>query len=50
LILQAKAIKKEQIIEGYANGYEDGISYMNNIIQEFQNAEQYYRETYGGDQ
>ncbi len=46
LKMHAKTMEKEQIIEGYANGHEDGLRYMNNIIQDFKNAEQYYNETY----
>ena len=46
LKMHAKAMEKEQIKEGYANGHEDGLRYMNNIIQDFKNAEHYYNETY----
>jgi hypothetical protein len=48
LIDQAKAMEKEHILEGYANGHEDGVSYMNNILQDFKNSEHYYNETYKG--
>ncbi len=39
-------IEKEQIIDGYAFGHNDGCRYMNNVKQEFEHAEQYYKETY----
>ena len=45
---QAKAMNKEEIIEGYANGHNDGCRYMNNEKQQFEHAEQYYEQTYGG--
>jgi hypothetical protein len=38
--------EKEQIIEGYAHGHNDGCRYMTNEKQEFIHAEQYYKETY----
>ena len=43
---QAKAMEKEQIIEGYAHGHNDGCRYMTNEKQEFIHAEQYYNETF----
>jgi len=46
LKMHAKAVEKEQIKEAYANGHEDGLSYMNNILQDFKNAEEFYNETY----
>ena len=46
LKMHAKAMEKKQIKEAYANGSEDGIRYMNNIIQDFKNAEQFYDQTY----
>ena len=48
IIEQAKAMNKEEIIEGYANGHNDGCRYMNNEKQQFEHAEQYYEQTYGG--
>jgi lipopolysaccharide biosynthesis glycosyltransferase len=47
-IEQAKEMEKEQIIEGYGHGHNDGCRYMNNEKQEFKESEQYYIETYGG--
>jgi hypothetical protein len=46
LKMHAKAMEKEQIKEAYANGHADGLSYMNNILQDFKNAEEFYNETY----
>jgi hypothetical protein len=45
-IQQAKAIEKEQIIDASTIGFADGLKYMNNETQNFENAEQYYKETY----
>jgi hypothetical protein len=45
---QAKEIEKEQIIEGYAHGHDDGWGLANNKKQEFIHARQYYEQTYGG--
>lgn len=42
-------MEKEQIIDGYAFGHNDGCRYMNNVKQEFEHAEQYYKETYKQD-
>lgn len=38
--------EKEQIIEAYCNGHNDGCRYMNNEKQEFEHAEEYYNQTY----
>lgn len=38
--------EKQQIIDAYANGHNDGCRYMNNQKQEFEHAEQYYNETF----
>ena len=48
LLEQAKEMEKEQIIDAYANGHNDGCRYMDNQNQKFEHAEQYYNETYGG--
>ena len=48
LLEQAKEIEKEQIIEGYAHGHDDGWGLANNKKQEFIHARQYYEQTYGG--
>jgi hypothetical protein len=45
---QAKAMHKEEIVNAYANGDNDGYRYMNNQKQEFEHGEQYYNEIYGG--
>jgi hypothetical protein len=42
------AVEKEQIIEGYGYGHNDGCRYMNNEKPEFIHAEDYYEKTYGG--
>ena len=46
--LQAKAMHKEEVIDSYAFGDNDGYRYMTNEKQEFEHAEQYYNETFGG--
>lgn len=46
LFEQAKEMEKQQIIEAYANGHNDGCLYMNNEKQTFEHAEQYYNETF----
>ena len=54
LINQAKEIEKERIIKSYNQGYRDGGHDASNIplsigdISEYNNAENYYNETYGG--
>ena len=48
LFEQAKAMHKEEIVNAYANGDNDGYRYMNNQKQEFEHSEQYYNETFGG--
>jgi hypothetical protein len=40
---QAKEMEKQQIIDSWGNGYETGYGY---ISSKFDNAEQYYTETY----
>jgi hypothetical protein len=45
---QAKEMEKDQIIEGYGYGHNDGCKYMNNEKPEFIHAEQYHEQTYGG--
>jgi hypothetical protein len=42
-IKQAKEMEKQQIIDSWDNGYETGYGY---ISSKFDNAEQYYTETY----
>jgi hypothetical protein len=39
-------MEKEQVIEGYAHGHNDGCRYMTNEKQVFIHAEQYYNETF----
>ena len=46
LFEQAKQMEKEQVIEGYAHGHNDGCRYMNNEKQEFEHGEQYYKDNY----
>jgi hypothetical protein len=48
IALQLKKKEQNQIIDAYANGHNDGCRYMDNQKQEFEHAEQYYNETYGG--
>ena len=48
LFQQAKQMHKEEIVDGYANGHNDGCRYMDNLKQDFEHGEQYYQETYGG--
>ena len=49
---QAKEMDKQQKIEAYNQGYRDGENDASNIplsigdIEDYSNAEQYYRETY----
>jgi len=51
-IEQAKEMDKEQKIDAYNQGYRDGENDASNIplsigdIEEYSNAEQYYKETY----
>ena len=45
---QAKAMHKQEVIDSYAFGDNDGYRYMTNEKQEFEHAEQYYNETFGG--
>ena len=47
--LQLKKTEQNQIIDAYANGHNDGCKYMNNEKQQFEHGEQYYNETYGGE-
>ena len=47
LIEQAKAIEKEQIMDAYEQGNEDGYWHPENGWNKtFENPEQYYNETY----
>lgn len=52
LFAKAKALEKEQIKEGYNQGYRDGesdavdIHFVNMDVSMFANAENYYDETY----
>ena len=45
-IEQAKEMEKQQIIDAYGVGNNDGCSYMTDGKTEFKDAEQYYNETY----
>ena len=49
IALELKKQEQSQIIDAYSNGHNDGCRYMNNEKQQFEHAEQYYNETYGGD-
>jgi len=55
LYQQALAMEKEQMKEGYNQGYRDGesdtvdINFVNMDVSMFANAENYYDETYGKD-
>jgi hypothetical protein len=48
---QAKQIEKEQIIHAYNKGYQDGeidsLDLKHEDVQFFEDAEKYYKETYG---
>ena len=46
ILHKAKAMEKRQIIDASTIGFADGLKYMNNETQNFENAEQYYKETY----
>jgi len=46
---QAKEKEKQQIIESYSIGFNDGCSYMFDGKTEYKDLEQYYTETYGGE-
>ena len=48
IALQLKKKEQNQIIDAYANGHNDGCRYMDNQKQEFEHGEQYYNETFGG--
>ena len=54
LLEQHKAMHKEEIKDAYNQGYRDGEHDASNIplsigdISEYNNAEQYYNETFGG--
>jgi hypothetical protein len=54
LYKQAKAMEKEQMIntwsEATAPDHEIGLSDASYIISQIQKAEQYFQETYGGEQ
>ena len=43
---QAKEMHKQEIVNAYTNGDNDGYRYMNNQKQEFEHGEQYYNETF----
>ena len=43
LFEQAKAMEKQQIIEAYKIGYDEGLQ----IITKYENVEDYYTSTYG---
>jgi hypothetical protein len=43
---RAKAKEKQQIIDAYANGHNDGCLYMNNDKQTFEHVEAYYKDIY----
>lgn len=42
-IQQAKAMEKQQIIDAYKIGYDEGLQ----IITKYENVEDYYTSTYG---
>ena len=42
IVQQAKAMEKEQIIDAYEIGYDEGIQ----IISEYDTAQDYYNDTY----
>ena len=48
IALQLKKKEQNQIIDAYANGHNDGCRYMDNQKQKFEHGEQYYNETFGG--
>jgi hypothetical protein len=45
---QAKAMHKEEIMESISSGYEDGIHYASGEHGRYESPEQYYNETFGG--
>ena len=48
IIEQAKAMEKEQIMDAYEQGEEDGYWHPENgYDKKFESSEQYYNETYG---
>lgn len=46
-INQAKEMEKEQIMDAYGVGFNNGCSYMFDGKTEYNNLEEYYKETYG---
>ena len=46
LIEQAKAMEKEQIMKAVDRGYDEGCRFPEDMT--LRNSEQYYNETYGG--
>jgi len=47
LLVQAKAMEKEQIIEAYRHGFTEGTCFGATTIYKFITAEEYYTSTYG---
>jgi hypothetical protein len=45
---KAKEKEKQQIIVSYSIGFNDGCSYMFDGKTEYKDLEEYYKETYGG--
>ncbi len=45
---QAKEMEKEQIMDAISAGYRDGIFYANDEQWIYESPEQYYNETFGG--
>ena len=48
LFQQAKEKEKQQIKNAISIGFDEGCVYANNGLNKFGSAEQYYTETYGG--
>jgi hypothetical protein len=54
MVIAEEMHKKEEVIKGYNQGYRDGEHDASNIplsigdISEYNNAENYYNQTYGG--
>ena len=49
MLRKAKQKEKEQIIDSYGIGHNDGCAYMTDGKTEFEDAEQYYNETFGNE-
>ena len=49
LIDKAKAMHKEEIESAWVVGYDEGIDHANGEPSHYESSQQYYNETYGGE-